>query len=194
MCTWHCGKIGTLSKLTRRPRGGGVNKQISIQKDSRPSEFCRPLTSSTLWLNGDLNVTASSWPPRQFAKVLNMWENAAGKCTGKEISLFCAESAKVVSSTDYHAWLKLKRMWVVGFKKKSTCILLKNISSWYGVILAWTIDISGNRYGSVYGRRMARLCSEILGLSYQGDAGQVFHIVCFRCYQRTAHDFRGSVF
>ena len=44
-----------------------VNKQISIQKDSRPSEFTRPLTSFTLYLNGDLNVTASSWPPRQFA-------------------------------------------------------------------------------------------------------------------------------
>ena len=33
----------------------------------RPSEFSWPLTSITLKLNGDLNVTASSWPPRQFA-------------------------------------------------------------------------------------------------------------------------------
>ena len=33
----------------------------------------------------------------------NMRENAAGKCTGKEISLFRAESAKVVSSSDYDA-------------------------------------------------------------------------------------------
>ena len=41
---------------------------------------------------------------------------------------------------------------------------------------------------------MARLSSEILGLSYQGDAGQVSHVICFRRYQRTAHDFRGSVF
>ena len=32
-----------------------------------------------------------------------MRENAAGKCTGKEISLFRAESAKVVSFSDYHA-------------------------------------------------------------------------------------------
>ena len=41
---------------------------------------------------------------------------------------------------------------------------------------------------------MAKLSSEILGLSYQGDAGQVFRIICFRSYQRTAHDFRSSVF
>ena len=41
---------------------------------------------------------------------------------------------------------------------------------------------------------MAKLSSEILGLSYQGDAGQVFHVICFRPYQRTAHDFRGSLF
>ena len=44
-----------------------VNKQISIQEDSRPCEFSRPLTSFALELNGDLNVTASSRPPRQFA-------------------------------------------------------------------------------------------------------------------------------
>ena len=35
--------IGTLSKLTSG-REAAVNKQISIQKDSRPSEFSRPLT------------------------------------------------------------------------------------------------------------------------------------------------------
>ena len=58
--------IGTLSKLTSGQQAA-VNKQISIQKDSRPSEFSRPLTSITLKLNGDLNVTASSRPPRQFA-------------------------------------------------------------------------------------------------------------------------------
>ena len=33
----------------------------------------------------------------------NMLENAAGKCTGREISLFRAESTKVVSCSDYHA-------------------------------------------------------------------------------------------
>ena len=33
---------------------------------------------------------------------LHCGENAAGKCTRKEISLFCAESVKVVSSSDYH--------------------------------------------------------------------------------------------
>ena len=61
--------IGTLSKLTRRPRGGGQQANFSIQKDSqRPSEFSRPLTSITFKLNGDLNVTASSRPPRQFAQ------------------------------------------------------------------------------------------------------------------------------
>ena len=31
-------------------------------------------------------------------------------------------------------------------------------------------------------------------LSYQGHAGHVFHDICLRRYQRTAHDFRGSVF
>ena len=40
-----------------------VNKQISIQKDSVPSEFSRPLTSITLKLNGDLNVAVSTQPP-----------------------------------------------------------------------------------------------------------------------------------
>ena len=48
--------------------------------------------------------------------------------------------------------------------------------------------------GSVYGRRMARLSSEILGLGYQGDAGQAFYVICFRRYQRTAYYFRRSVF
>ena len=41
---------------------------------------------------------------------------------------------------------------------------------------------------------MVTLSSEILGLSYHGDASQVFHVICFRRYQRTARDFRGSVF
>ena len=40
---------------------------------------------------------------------------------------------------------------------------------------------------------MARLSTEILGLRYQGDAGQVFHVICFRHYQRTEYDFSGSV-
>ena len=46
----------------------------------------------------------------------------------------------------------------------------------------------------MYGRRIGRLSSEILGLRYQGDAGQVFHVICFRRCQRTAHDFQGSMF
>ena len=33
----------------------------------------------------------------------NMLENAAGKHTGKEMPLFCADSAEVVSSSDYYA-------------------------------------------------------------------------------------------
>ena len=33
-----------------------ANLQIPIQKDSRPSEFSRPLTPITLNLNGDLPV------------------------------------------------------------------------------------------------------------------------------------------
>ena len=51
----------------KQPDSAAVNKYISIQKDSRPSEFTRPLIPFTLELNGDLNVTASSRPPRQFA-------------------------------------------------------------------------------------------------------------------------------
>ena len=42
-------------------------RRSTIQKDSKPSEFSRPLTSISLKLNRDLNVTASSRPPRQFA-------------------------------------------------------------------------------------------------------------------------------
>ena len=45
-------------KQTDAAAAGGeaaVNKQISIQKDSRSSEFSRPSTSITLRLNGDLN-------------------------------------------------------------------------------------------------------------------------------------------
>ena len=62
---------------------------------------------------------------------------------------------------------------------KSTCILLKNVSSWHVVVLAGRIDISGYRYGSVYGRRMARLSCEVLWLSYQGGASQVFILSVF---------------
>ena len=58
--------IGSLSKLTRRPRGGGQQANL-CSEDSMPNEFSRPFTSITLKLNGDLNVTASSRPPRQFA-------------------------------------------------------------------------------------------------------------------------------
>ena len=43
------------------------------------------------------------------------------------------------------------------------------------------------------GQCMARLSTEILGFRYQGDAGPVFYVICFD-YQRTAYDFRGSVF
>ena len=55
----------------------------------------------------------------------NLRENATGKRTGKEISVFCAESAKVVSSSD----LCLADIEKVGFTKKLTGILLKNVSS-----------------------------------------------------------------
>ena len=46
-------------KITRELKqtdAAAANLQISIQKDSRPSEFSRPLTSITLNLNGDLPV------------------------------------------------------------------------------------------------------------------------------------------
>ena len=62
-------------------------------------------------------------------------ENTAGKRTAKEISLFHAELAKMLSSFDYDTLLKLKKMQVVGFTMKSTCILLKNVSSWHVVVL-----------------------------------------------------------
>ena len=40
------------------------------------------------------------------------------------------------------------------------------------------------------------MSSEILGIRYQRDAGQVFHVICFRHCRRTTctHDFQGSVF
>ena len=43
------------SRELKQTDSAAVNKQISIQKDSRPSEFSRPLTSFTLKLNGNLN-------------------------------------------------------------------------------------------------------------------------------------------
>ena len=46
-----------MAEFSIQTDAAAVNKQISIQKDSRPSEFSRPLTSFTLELNGDLNVT-----------------------------------------------------------------------------------------------------------------------------------------
>ena len=53
--------------FNKQTDAAAVNKQISVQEDSRPSELSRPLTSITLKLNGDLNVTPSFWPPSQFA-------------------------------------------------------------------------------------------------------------------------------
>ena len=47
--------------------------------------------------------------------------------------------------------------------------------------------------GQCNGKRVPRLSTEILGFRYQGDAGQGFHVTCFD-YQKTAYDFRGSVF
>ena len=54
---------------------------------------------------------------------------------GKRSRCFVLSQLKWWSSSDYCAWLKLKRMLVVGFTIKSTCILLKNISSWHVVVL-----------------------------------------------------------
>ena len=44
------------SRELKQTDAAAVNLQISIQKDSRPSEFSRPLTSITLNLNRDLPV------------------------------------------------------------------------------------------------------------------------------------------
>ena len=46
---------GFISEL-KQTDAAAANLQISIQKDSRPSEFSRPLTSITLNLNGNLPV------------------------------------------------------------------------------------------------------------------------------------------
>ena len=43
-------------KELKQTDAAAANLQISIQKDSRPSEFSRPLTCSTLNLNGNLPV------------------------------------------------------------------------------------------------------------------------------------------
>ena len=48
-------KIGDSREL-KQTDAAAANLQISIQKDSRPSEFSRPLTSITLNLNEDLPV------------------------------------------------------------------------------------------------------------------------------------------
>ena len=50
---------GVIREL-KQTDAAAVNQQISIQKDSRPSEFSRPLTSFTLQLNENLNVTAAA--------------------------------------------------------------------------------------------------------------------------------------
>ena len=44
------------SRDLKQTDAAAANPQISIQKDSRPSEFTRPLTSITLNLNGDLRI------------------------------------------------------------------------------------------------------------------------------------------
>ena len=44
------------SRELKQTDTAAANLQISIQKDSRPSEFSRPLASITLNLNGDLPV------------------------------------------------------------------------------------------------------------------------------------------
>ena len=48
---WH----GDIREL-KQTDAAAANLQISIQKDSRPSEFSRPLTAITLNLNGNLPV------------------------------------------------------------------------------------------------------------------------------------------
>ena len=46
----------TPNRELKQTDAAAANLQISIQKDSRPSEFSRPLTSITLNLNRDLPV------------------------------------------------------------------------------------------------------------------------------------------
>ena len=61
--------LGTLSKLTRRPRGGG--QQANFHSEGLKAKLIHSATDiNHSRLNGDLNVTASSRPPRQFAKGL----------------------------------------------------------------------------------------------------------------------------
>ena len=64
--------LGSGIRELKQTDAAAVNKQLSFQKDSRPREFIWPLQERitiihSFKLNGDLNVTASSLPPRQFA-------------------------------------------------------------------------------------------------------------------------------
>ena len=69
---------------------------------------------------------------------------------------------------------------MVGFIMKSTCILLKNVSSWHVVVfnLLEELILLVVNMDHLW-RRMTSLSTEILGLRYQGDAGQAFHDSCF---------------
>ena len=49
-------KIHLINRELKQTDAAAANLKISIQKDSRPSESSRPLTSITLNLNGDLHV------------------------------------------------------------------------------------------------------------------------------------------
>ena len=82
--------------------------QISIQKDSRPSEFSRPLTSITLNLNGDLPVDCRRVSllelPNKVKKLsfLQLWG-------GEEMIPLLEQESKVTSTDSFEAaMLKVK--------------------------------------------------------------------------------------
>ena len=67
----------------------------------------------------------------------NLRENAAGKCKGKEISLFRAESAKVVSSSDEVNLYPIKECQFFVYRR----ISLKNLYFWLQIwISVWQED------------------------------------------------------
>ena len=52
----HLQSLVNVNRELKQTDAAAANLQLSILKDSRPSEFSRPLTSITLNLNGDLPV------------------------------------------------------------------------------------------------------------------------------------------
>ena len=71
-----CGSLTTEvfdNRELKQTDAAAANLQISIQQDSRPSEFSRPLISIILNLNGNLPVDRRRVSLLKFPNVERMW-------------------------------------------------------------------------------------------------------------------------